>query len=445
MTNPDVLPIDIDLQHQLEKLFVNNSELSTITSHVARFNPIKVMGMERMEIRHSNILGWLLDPRENHGLGDAFLRSFLSQAMRGQSVPPNSLNIEVRNLADTNVYVEWNHIDILIEVPHAQMPWCFIVENKVYSRQHSAQLERYRSYAESRFPKHKLGKIFLTLEPEEAQDETYVSLSYADIAIVLGNVLAEFQDSLASKVYNFIAYYLEVVTELCEMSTPQEDTKKLARKLYQEHRKALDFIYEHGISNEFQVAAQTLLGDPNASPKAGDEFSHENQHFELTGFSKRWFTFVPIEWSQIFLSAKADGRREWPGCERWRSRGEPVACWFEFKEHNSSNGAQSYSVNLVVEVGPLEDADLRKLLVQSIESAGVETKEIKFTVKSFKAGTKYSKCLTLKGKIEDPQSAEEITEQMRKLLVKFEKVEYRGKLYEGIQAFVNRIKSDTAP
>ena len=47
----------------LESLFVNNPDLDEIRAHLSKFNPIKVMGMERMEIRHSAILAWLLDPQ----------------------------------------------------------------------------------------------------------------------------------------------------------------------------------------------------------------------------------------------------------------------------------------------------------------------------------------------------------------------------------------------
>ena len=69
---------EIPTLDDLEKLFVNNSDLDAIRSHLSRFNPIKTMGMERMEIRHSAILGWLLSPQETHGLGDTFLKAFLS-------------------------------------------------------------------------------------------------------------------------------------------------------------------------------------------------------------------------------------------------------------------------------------------------------------------------------------------------------------------------------
>lgn len=65
---------------ELEALFVNNPLLARIESHLGRFNPIRVMRMERMEIRHSAILAWLLDPAESHGLEDKFLKAFLGEA-----------------------------------------------------------------------------------------------------------------------------------------------------------------------------------------------------------------------------------------------------------------------------------------------------------------------------------------------------------------------------
>lgn len=42
------------------------------------FNLFDVLRITNMEIRHSNILAWLFDPNENHGLGDSFIRSFVA-------------------------------------------------------------------------------------------------------------------------------------------------------------------------------------------------------------------------------------------------------------------------------------------------------------------------------------------------------------------------------
>jgi hypothetical protein len=56
-------------QAELESLFVNNPDYEDVAAYLNRFNPIRVMRMERMEVRHSSILAWLLDPRSCLGVG----------------------------------------------------------------------------------------------------------------------------------------------------------------------------------------------------------------------------------------------------------------------------------------------------------------------------------------------------------------------------------------
>ena len=83
MTSQQQLDSDPSLEDLLNQFFVKNKlGLDEIQEHINRFNPIKVMGMEHMEIRHSFILRWLLDPKENHGLEDQFLKKFIEVAFR---------------------------------------------------------------------------------------------------------------------------------------------------------------------------------------------------------------------------------------------------------------------------------------------------------------------------------------------------------------------------
>ena len=42
-----------------------------------KFNLFDVLKVSRNEIRHSNVLAWLLNPNENHGLGDSYIRKFV--------------------------------------------------------------------------------------------------------------------------------------------------------------------------------------------------------------------------------------------------------------------------------------------------------------------------------------------------------------------------------
>lgn len=137
----------------LESLFVNNRELDEIRAHLSKFNPIKTMGMERMEIRHSAILAWLLNPQETHGLGDKFLKAFVSEALRGHhaAMQPSALKVSQADMMDAEVRREWRHIDILIISPANK--WIFVIENKFDSGQHTNQLNRYLDLVRSTFSK----------------------------------------------------------------------------------------------------------------------------------------------------------------------------------------------------------------------------------------------------------------------------------------------------
>lgn len=67
-----------DLYRILDKFLVDNTELEELSAKLAIFNIFGVLRIEEAEIRHSNVMAWLLDPQESHGLGQAFLRRVLS-------------------------------------------------------------------------------------------------------------------------------------------------------------------------------------------------------------------------------------------------------------------------------------------------------------------------------------------------------------------------------
>ena len=62
----------------LEKFILNNPELDKLESMLSDFNLFETLNLVNTEIRHSNVLSWLLNPNENHGLGTYFLNIFIS-------------------------------------------------------------------------------------------------------------------------------------------------------------------------------------------------------------------------------------------------------------------------------------------------------------------------------------------------------------------------------
>ena len=52
----------------LDNFLVNNQELDELSAKLAEFNIFHVLKSEKSEIKHSNVLAWLFDPKESHGL-----------------------------------------------------------------------------------------------------------------------------------------------------------------------------------------------------------------------------------------------------------------------------------------------------------------------------------------------------------------------------------------
>ena len=69
--------------------------LDELREMINKFNMFKVLKIDQYEIRHSQMLAWLLDPQENHGLGDTFLRNFLKETFRVRKIEDASSEFAV--------------------------------------------------------------------------------------------------------------------------------------------------------------------------------------------------------------------------------------------------------------------------------------------------------------------------------------------------------------
>lgn len=55
----------------LEEFVVANSELEELEDQLEKFNIFEAIGVVRQELRHSNFLAFLLDPKQNSGLAQS--------------------------------------------------------------------------------------------------------------------------------------------------------------------------------------------------------------------------------------------------------------------------------------------------------------------------------------------------------------------------------------
>lgn len=393
---------------EFESFFVNHHDFERLKIYLSQFNPIRVMRMESMEIRHSAILTWLLDPHETHGFGDQFLKSFLSEAVKGNlNSKPSSIEIYQSDLRDAEVKREWLNIDIFIKSENNK--WAFIVENKVYSKQSKEQLSKYKEKAKQYFDDTiSIVGIFLTLNDEEADDASFVQIYYSDVLRILNQLIERNQSMLDENVLYFLRFYAETVSIKTGENVKQSEFENLARKLYREHKKVLDFIYEYGAVTDFESAAQELFGE-NLDFLAVIEINEQEFLYNWHGNSS--FSFIPKKWTDSI--GGVEFKDNWKGCESWWA-GFPLICWFSLTENEDKA-----TLRLFAEVGSLSNHEVRSSLIDSICS--VDHKLIRINVKEAKKeSAKYSKFFKDNSiLIENTQDIEEIKSAMEKLLTKF--------------------------
>ena len=176
---------DHELQNQLQRL-CDEPDFQVLRARLERFDPFKVLKVERFELRHTTTLAWLLDPHQTHGLGDSFLRAFLhdirdadgqailgaGQALAGQVAVQPELRLSGGQLHapvtdDTGGAASaartTGELDVLVE----SETWAVAIEAKIDSKEGQWQLRDYGHSLKARFGERKrLAMLYLTVQPE---------------------------------------------------------------------------------------------------------------------------------------------------------------------------------------------------------------------------------------------------------------------------------------
>jgi hypothetical protein len=225
----------------LEAFVVDNPDLEQLESLLAEFNIFEAIGAVRQELRHSDFLAFLLNPAENHGLGDIFLKKFLMRVLNDADNPPfSAIEIDVVDLKEAEVRREWLNVDILIQDPTNRLVCA--IENKIDTTEHSNQLRRYREIVSREFAGYRALFIYLTPDGDESSDETYLTFSYTQLVQLVELICQTYKSILGPDVYTLMIHYLKM---LRRHIVSDSEIAELCQKIYQKHQKALDLIFEH--------------------------------------------------------------------------------------------------------------------------------------------------------------------------------------------------------
>lgn len=225
---------------ELKDFLLNIDCLSPLET--SAFNIFDVLKIARTEIRHSNVLAWLLNPNDNHGFGKAFLARLNSYIAKDSFVADDvAFRLLTMEYSDIVVYREWQNIDILIESQKEKYILC--IENKIDSQDHDGQLDKYYRIIEEKYKDFIKVYVYLTpdgIAPLQDSNSAWSYMKYETLIRIIETELEKV--SFDSEPVRFIRSYLNI---LRRETMENNEIIELCQKIYAEHRVALDLIFEN--------------------------------------------------------------------------------------------------------------------------------------------------------------------------------------------------------
>lgn len=248
--------MDIEEQKRsIEEFVLNNPQLDNLEDLLQEFNVFETLNILDAEIRHSNVLSWLLNPNSNHGLGDSFVKQFLKYLI---STNKNFLDLkisffdfEIFNYSNIEIRREWMNIDILLLLAENKTKYVIAIENKIRTTEHSEQLYRYRKTVEDEFKNHI--KIFVYLTPDDliSSDDHWITFNYKMISEIISNILDAKKNILNENIFNFISHYNTILRRYI---VGDSEIEQICNKIYKKHQAAIELIFKYKPDIQLEIS-----------------------------------------------------------------------------------------------------------------------------------------------------------------------------------------------
>ncbi len=265
---------ELDLK-ALESFLVGNQDLERLEALLDRFNILETLGVVRQELRHSDFLAYLLDPRGNHGMGDAFVKRLLQRVLTVAGNTTVSLTpdeFEGWTLNRMTMQREWQYLDILLLDEEHEL--AVIVENKIGTEEHSDQLQRYYDLVRQHYPGWRIVGLYLTPGGERPSHEAYLPVSYGFVCEAIDDLAESRTSVLDPDVKTLMTHYTEMLRR--NIIVGDSEIGRLCRQINRRHRRALDLIYEYRAKAQPEI--QSLIkGLVNDEPRLIRDYSSKSE------------------------------------------------------------------------------------------------------------------------------------------------------------------------
>ena len=235
------------MDKELDKLVEDSGFLRYHAEYVKRreFNTFDVLRYAEYEIRHSNVLAWLLDPGQTHGIGRAFLDWFLGKVNK---------SISDRGTQRVQVERELYYVDVTVFMESLQDRHIVAIENKTggYSPEHLAQVCRHAKVMSEKYPEYTLHNVLLTTSreapvldvagacgPDVPKNLRITHVSWSDV----GARIKELHNASAFEREEVAAFVRQYLVAVGRLIGPQEHDDHYFRKLLSGHQSLLSHMF----------------------------------------------------------------------------------------------------------------------------------------------------------------------------------------------------------
>ena len=315
---------DTTMDPHLKKLIRDPRFLKYHQAETAKertFNPFDVLRYADYEIRHSNVLAWLLQPDGTHGIGDGFLRDFttaLNEEASNQGVPPVPIPSSF-DAEDVRVERELHYVDITLFLTGKKTSKSVVIaiENKMGEAvpEHVEQVLGYdkKLHEEYKTKYDVIQSVLLTTSPTpDASEHGIIHVGWARICDIVKSIREreQFEFDEGERVRAFLGHYLEIVerfvgqpeTDRDYFTTLLEDHRLVLNKLLKEREDGVGGVDKDGPDElgTYRKTLDRLINDFRQKPR---RLRSAIQTF-LKGRGFRTWTNTPpgYQWFYLYLS-----------------------------------------------------------------------------------------------------------------------------------------------
>ncbi len=189
--------------------------------------PISLFGAihyGRLEIAHTHVLAWLLNPFKEHGFEATLLKALLAHLCR-----PSILSSVQLEKIQSEYPIDNGRIDVVAQGKSKGQEgswddWLLVIEAKVDANEGEQQLRKYDKWIRKNRHGRAVFRVFLTAEGRkpETSDEEWMPMSFLHLACIFRAVYKSLEHQPG---YHFLRYYLTgVLKDVCRWSLPVRDS-----------------------------------------------------------------------------------------------------------------------------------------------------------------------------------------------------------------------------